>query len=195
MDNAFKSKNQFFEETFSHIYLSDETIKDKEFEKCSFEKCSFIQVNFENCKFIDCVFFECVLSAVKPFNSSFSEVKFKDSKVIGVDWTKAKNIRFLDVETSQIDYSNFSFVKLPQLKLKNCVAHEVDFTEADLNEGDFEGTDFERTIFSKTNLTKCNFRKATNYLIDFRNNKVKKAKFSLPEAASLLRILDIDLDY
>ncbi len=188
-------QSSFVEEKISHINLNASVLKDKEFENCTFERCSFVNVIFDNCKFIECKFIECVLSAIKPNNNSFVDITFQDSKVIGVDWTIAKNIRSLSFMKSQLDYSNFSYLKLPKMKLTNCIVHDVDFTETDLTEGDFSGSDFEKTIFSNTNLTKVDFRRASNYAIDFRYNILKKAQFTLPEAANLLNSLDILLEY
>jgi hypothetical protein len=40
----------------------------------------------------------------------------------------------------------------------------------------------------------ADFREAFNYDIDFKFNKLAKAKFSIPEALSLLNSLDIILE-
>ena len=47
--------------------------------------------------------------------------------------------------------------------------------------------------FRQCNLTRANFEEATGYAIDVKLNEVSKARFSLPEAVSLLRSLDIVL--
>ncbi|OGF99571.1 hypothetical protein A2Y99_04365 [Candidatus Gottesmanbacteria bacterium RBG_13_37_7] len=195
MDLLHTNSKSFYKQKFTDLNYSNKIIKNKEFEVCQFEKCSFVDCIFENCRFLDCSFRECILSAISPVNSIFSEVKFIEAKVIGFDWTKAKSVRSLYFEKSIINYSNFTGLKLPDIKLKYCTSNEADFSECDLSNGDFEGTDFERTRFFHTNLTKTNFSKASNYSIDFRVNKIKKAKFSLPEATSLLDCLDIILEY
>jgi fluoroquinolone resistance protein len=81
-----------------------------------------------------------------------------------------------------------------KMKLVNCIANEVDFSESNMTECDFTGTDFAESTFAKTNLTKANFTKAKNYSIDFRTNTLSKTKFSLPEVISLLDILDIIIE-
>lgn len=187
-------KTSFYKKTLKGLIYINQKIKNKEFENCTFEKCRFIECIFENCRFIDCSFLECSISANKPYNSQFTNTSFKDSKIMGFDWTKAKSIYFLSFERCDISYSNFSFLKLPNLKLCECVAKEVNFNEADLTNGVFTKTDFTNTIFSHTNLTKADFRKAFNYGIDINFNILKRAKFSLPEAASLLKSLDIILE-
>ena len=192
--DPFKKSESFYEETFSHVNSTDMVIRDKEFEKCTFRQCSFINCQFVHCKFLDCTFDTSDLSVVKLTDSIFSECVFVNSKAIGIDWTKAKTLRSLSFKSCQLHYSNFSFLKLPQLKLLSCTVHEADFMEANLTEGDFKGTDFTRSRFANTNLTKANFKNAYNYSINFNNNLLTKAKFSLPEAVSLLQSLDIILE-
>jgi len=124
----------------------------------------------------------------------FTNILFKDSKIMGFDWTKTRTARHLAFERCNISYSNFGFMKLKKLKLLECIAEEVNFSETDLSDGIFTKTDFTKSIFSGTNLTKADFRKAYNYGIDFNYNTLKKTRFSLPEAVSLLKSLDIVLD-
>ena len=194
MTSAFNLSN-YYQKVFSDITLSKGSIKDMEFEECRFVKLHLTDFKIERCKFISCSFENCILSALKPYNSTFYEVEFKESKVIGCDWTLAKKVDSLSFSDSQISYSSFRFLKLPKLKLINCQAKEADFTEADLREGDFTLTDFQGAIFHKTNLSKTNFIKAVNYLVDIKSNNISKAKFSFPEAINLLKSLDITVEY
>jgi fluoroquinolone resistance protein len=192
MDELNKT-NVFVNRTFEKLNADDQIVKSKEFERCTFRQCSFVKTSFVLCRFIECTFIECTLSAVVLTNSICSEVKFIDSKVIGIDWTRLKTLTAPQFNNSQLDYCNFRFVKIPKIKMTDCVVHEADFTECDMHESNFRGTDFAGTIFFKTNLAKANFVSAFNYGIDSRANNIKKARFSLPEAASLLRSLEIIL--
>lgn len=67
----------------------------------------------------------------------------------------------------------------------------VNWTEADLAQADCRKTDFSRSRFMHTDLSGADFRDAKNYIIHPALNKLSKAKFSLPEAMSLLYCLDI----
>ncbi len=192
--NVFDNQQQYAEEIFSKRTVGGEHIAKKTFEKCTFEKCRFLECVFTGCKFVDCTFKHSMVSAVKFVDCSFLETSFSDSKVIGVDWTKAAHLRALSFSTCDITLSNFSFLKLPSFVLTDCIAKEVSFLEADCTKANMEGTDFEGCIFSNTNLTSANFKRAFNYSIDFKNNTIKKATFSLPEAAALLRGLDIIIE-
>lgn len=194
MDLLSHKNNSFYKESFVGLTLTNSEIKHKEFEDCGFEKCIFIECVFDSCRFIDSSFIGCSISANKPYNSQFSNITFKDSKIMGFDWTKTKSIRSLSFERCDISYSNFSFIKIPKLKLIESVAKEVNFNATDLTGSIFTKTDFLQSVFSDTNLTNTDFRKAFNYYIDFKFNTIKGAKFSLPEAASLLKSLDIVLE-
>jgi len=194
MNLLSKTPQSFYKEKFVGLTYTNQKIQDKEFENCVFEKCIFIECVFENCRFIDIIFSGCSISANKPYNSQYINVTFKDSKIMGFDWTKVKNVRSITFERCDISYSNFSFVKLPELKLLECISNEVNFNESDLTGGIFTKTDFYKSVFSNTNLSKADFRKAFNYGIDINFNKLTKVKFSLPEATSLLKSLDIILD-
>lgn len=193
--DLFSNGHEYLEgKHFSAVTSTGKSIVDKEFEGCTFEKCIFIETSFIRCHFIDCSFVACSISAPKMTNSIFTNTKFLDSKVMGTDWTKTKTVRLLSFERCDVRYSNFSFMKLPHMILKESVAHECNFADSDLSESNFSKTDFEKSVFSNTNLVKTDFRKAINYGIDVNFNKIRKAKFSLPEAASLLKSFEIELE-
>lgn len=131
--------------------------------------------------------------------SSFSNTVFKESKIIGVNWSEASSVTGsigepLHFSKSIINHSTFSGLNLKKITIKECTAKDVDFRDADLTGSDLRDTDFIDTIFLNTNLTEANFTGAVNYSINATANKIKKAKFSLPEAMSLLYGLNIILD-
>lgn len=189
----FKDK-YYYQVKFDKLISEKEIIGGVEFEDCEFVNCSFVETKFIKCKFITCRYIGCVLSATTPTDSHFVETSFSNSKVIGMDWTKAQRLQDISFDNCQINYSNFRLLKLQKIKIINCEAKETDFTEADLSEGNFTNTDFEKSLFLNTNLSKANFLNAKNYYIDVRCNNIKKAHFSTPEAISLLDSLNIVLD-
>lgn len=193
--NAAFDQSSYYQKTLNNIKALDSVIKNNDFEECVFSKINLTDCKIEKCRFLNCKFENSVLSAIKPINSAFTDIVFKDSKVIGFDWTLAQKIDSLAFANCQINYSNFRFLILAKIKIINCLAKEADFTEADLSEGDFTGTDFEGSRFFKTNLSKTNFQKAKNYFIDIRNNNIKKARFTYPEVIGLLKSMDIIVEY
>jgi uncharacterized protein YjbI with pentapeptide repeats len=130
--------------------------------------------------------------------STFRNTTFKDSKVIGVDWTMASWSKFISFSPVNfyecvIDFSTFIGLSLVKISFKECGVKDVDFSGADLTEADFSKAVLSKSQFRNTNLTQANFEDATDYTIDVTVNMVSKAKFSLPEAISLLRGLEIKL--
>ena len=188
------TKTSYYQEKISKQQLLQETVREIEFEECEFVDCSFVQCKFEKCSFITCTFQSSMLSAIVPTDSRFVDVRFNKCKVIGFDWTKAHHIQDIHFTDCQLNYSNFRMLKLPKMEMSDCEAKELDFTETHLTEANLCGTDFERSIFLKTILTKANFTGAKNYSIDARNNTIRKAKFSLPEALSLLDCFDVVIE-
>src|SRR3990172_12353042 len=188
------SKDAYYQEKLVKLSYTAEKFQSKVFEECEFSNCTFIDCKFEKCKFLNCKFSEYNLSAIVPMNCQFIEVEFSRCKVIGADWTKAQKIQGLNFLECQLNYSNFKLLKLPKIKMVRCEAKEIDFIETDLSEGDFRNTDFEKSTFFKTNLTNADFTGAVNYFIDTKTNVLKKTRFSLPEALSLLDSLDIIIE-
>lgn len=73
-------------------------------------------------------------------------------------------------------------------KLKEC-----HFTNTNLNNADFGKVDLSGTVFHNCDLSKADFTSAVQYDIDPQTNKIKKARFSLPEAVSLLKGFDVTI--
>jgi uncharacterized protein YjbI with pentapeptide repeats len=169
-----------------------------EFYDCTFIRCSLAKAVIRNCRFINCLFQECDLSLVQVPGSAFSVTRFEDSKVMGVDWTQADwaATRLGDpiaFYKCAISHSTFIGLRLRGIQIRDCVAVDVDFREADLSKANFAGTDLSESLFSNTNLTEANLSSARNYRIAPAQNTLKQAKFSFPEAMSLLYSLDIVL--
>jgi len=185
-------------QTFKEIRLEQARLLSNEFHDCTFDRCSFVETTFRSCRFVNCVFMHCDLSLIQLPHCSFAAVRFESSKVIGVNWTRARwpLTRLWDpvcFSKCAISHSTFIGLNLKRIQIQDCVAVDVDFREADLSQADFAGTDLSDSLFLNTNLTKADLSRARNYQIDPSQNIVKGAKFSLPEAMSLLYNLDIAL--
>lgn len=179
---------------FEKIQWLDAVVSGRTFVKCTFSKCQFNGLSFLECSFTDCTFEDCDLSLMKVKGSYFTRLQVNRCKAIGIHWFdvgKPFTIQFTD---SNISYSSFFGKPLKKTKFKNCVAKEVDFSECILSEADFGGTDLEGARFIDCDLSLANFKEARNYHIDIQHNKVKKTKFSLPEALRLLDAFDVVID-
>ncbi|MBN1120829.1 MAG: pentapeptide repeat-containing protein [Anaerolineae bacterium] len=199
MTNLFDSSDEFTGETFKNLALDAITVEEKEFVGCRFVGCTFQETIFRRCRFVDCEFRACDLRMINVADSSFRDVRFEESQVIAIDWTraawgKAGLLNKIGFVRCVLNYSTFVGLSLPELTLIESVARDVDFSETDLSGAKFAKTDLERSRFWNTNLTGADFSGAFNYSIDPANNTIKQARFSLPEAMALLYNLDIDLD-
>ena len=198
MSTGIRSQGHYTDQVFEGLNLEHAQLVASEFYDCTFIGCAFAECVFRTCKFINCIFQRCDLSLVQVPGSIFSRTRFEESKLIGIDWTRGDwaatrlgdPIGFI---TCAISHSTFIGLGLPQIQVRDCTALDVDFREADLSQADFAGTDLSGSLFSNTNLTEADLSAARNYHITPDQNVLKRAKFSLPEAMSLLYSLDIDL--
>jgi fluoroquinolone resistance protein len=161
--------------------------------------CSLLECVFAGCRFADSCFQGCDLSLVQVPATVFSNTRFEESKVIGVDWTQAEwaGVRLgrpISFFRCAISHSTFIGLALKEIVIQECIARDVDFREADLTQADLTHTDFADSLFMDTNLTEADFTQARNYTINASLNVLKKTRFSLPEAMSLLYGLDIILE-
>ena len=76
----------------------------------------------------------------------------------------------------------------------NCQINNSDFYQSDLTGANFSGSDLKDTIFENSRLSEANFVDSKNYRINPFTNKIKNARFSMPEAITLLKSLDIIID-
>lgn len=183
---------------FEEANLNATRIASSIFNDCIFENCSFIEAIFLDCRWVNCKFIDCDMSLLNVPGSMFSGIHFEDSKLIGINWTHGNwETNLLQVPLSfnrcVLNHSTFIGLNLKEIQIKDCIASDVDFREANLTKAFFGGTELSQSLFSKTDLTKADLSRARNYSISPEENTIKGAKFSLPEAMSLLYSLDIEL--
>lgn len=191
-------KNEYWSETFDGIDFSGIELNAKEFDGCTFKDCNFSETIFKRCNFVDCEFTKCNLSVASIEYSKFSEVAFCDSKLVGINWTKAQWSRL--VFNSPVKFykcilndSSFYGLAFQEIVIEECRAMNVDFREGDFSRANFSYTDFGGCLFGKSNLRDVDFSEATNYDIDIYQNTIDGAKFSRFEAVRLLECLPIEL--
>ncbi|MDQ2787279.1 MAG: pentapeptide repeat-containing protein [Chloroflexota bacterium] len=186
--------------TFTALATPAQTFTGIDFAACVFDRCVFTESAFSHCSFTDCRFTGCDLSLARVPGSRFTDTRFDASKLLGVDWTKAGDAviskLFLSVHFDDclLNYATFFGLALRRSRFTDCIAREVDFRDADLTEAVCTTTDFTGSKFHHTNLTKADFRRATGYAINPATNTVTRARFSLPEAVSLLSGFDIVIE-
>jgi len=165
------------------------------YEECHFLNCNFNSVDLSGMTFVSCTFEGCDASLVKLNNTSLQEVKFITCKLLGVQFSDCRKFLLdLDFDNCMIKLARFSGINLKNRHFKNCNLQEADFSEADLSGTFFENCDLLQSTFFHTNLEKANFTSAFNYSINPENNRLRKARFSIPEVTGLLDIYGIEIE-
>lgn len=186
--------------TFSNLRWTEQAVDGAHYDECVFDHCVFNGSSFTHCQFVSCRFVGCDLSNLVVTASRFRDASFESTKLLGIDWTKADAMRDPHANTALrftdcvLDLCNFFGLNLRSARFERCEAAEVTFTEADLRDALFRRTNLARARFHNSNLERADFREAMNYTIDPRANKVKGARFTLPEAVALLRGLDVIIE-
>ena len=196
-----KSGEVYEAQTFDGLSLDEQSIHEVEFIECRFTNCSFRETRFDACKFEDCTFEGCELSLMTVNGNVFKAVVFRKSKLVGVNWTQAawgdakvaSLSEPIELHECSIKYALFMGLNLERIRIEDCSALEADFSEANLAGANLRGTDLAKAIFRNSNLSGANLVGAKNYFIDPNLNDISKARFSLPEAMSLLYGLDIEI--
>jgi uncharacterized protein YjbI with pentapeptide repeats len=193
------SANEYTGLTFKSGDYRNLTLEMAIFSECKFIKCTFRESSLINCKFSHCIFQDCDFGLTKFTHSFFAEIIFKKCQLVGINWTetslnKKNYMKPVDFDECVLNHSTFIGLVLKKLKLSRCIAQNVDFSEVDLSGADCRWSDFTNSRFHHSNLTAADFRGAKNYTIPVLDNVVKKARFSLPEAMSLLDGLEIELN-
>ena len=183
--------------TFKALKQPGVSLQGRKFQYCTFNDCAFTEGQLHACTFMDCTFNNCDLSLCNLRDSAFARVEFVACKLMGVNWAEIDQtnqfFKPFDFLACNLSYGTFIGLELRKIRLTDCTALDADFAEADLTEAICIGTDFNESRFLHTDLSKADFTGAKNYRIVPDLNTLKGAKFSLPEALSLLRNMEIEL--
>lgn len=164
------------------------------FNECTFENCDFSESVLRNTRFCVCNFVNCNLSLIKLDGCRFQDIRFVDCKIVGAEFFKCDRTFFsVNFKNCILQYCNFSDLNMKHTSFSGSKLREGYFTNTILIGANFSDVDLTGTIFHNCDLCKADFSKAIQYNIDPQTNKIKKAKFSLPEAVGLLRAFDITI--
>lgn len=196
--NNIESNQEYFDQIFDRQNLLCAEVRGSVFEECAFNDCDFSASTWVGCKFIDCRFTRCNLSLATLARSRFSNVAFLESKLVGVDWTRAHWPSFeldpgLVFTDCILNDSSFFGLTLKELQLHGCKLHDVDFREGNFSGSLMRDCDFSNSLFMRTDLSKVDFSGSVNLSIDLLANTLTKARISRIEALSLLDSLGIEL--
>jgi uncharacterized protein YjbI with pentapeptide repeats len=171
--NADLSEIEFYNCTFTDCVLQTASLRFSFFEKCRFERCNMTLAEFRGARMVDGA--------------------FKDCKLLGINWGECGGFFRASFTDCLLDEASFANMNLQRMRFTGSTFRGGTFSNTNLSLASFEDCDLEGCRFSNANLYKTDFTTARNYFISAEDNTITKAKFSLPEAVSLLRNFDITL--
>jgi len=182
-------------QTFSKIDFATTPMEKGEYDNCVFSNCNFANADLTEIKFLDTEFIDCNFSNANISMTAFQEITFRDCKMIGLQFEKCNAFGFAaSFENCLLNHCTFYQMKLNRSSFINCQLQGVDFVEADLKSGKIVNCDLLNATFENTNLEKADLRNSINYSINPEINRVKNAKFSLPDVIGLLDKYELDID-
>jgi len=165
------------------------------YEECLFSRGNFANIDLGGVSFRSCMFEDCDLSLVKLKNTGLQAVWFRRCKLLGVQLNECRKILLeTGFEQCMLRLAAFNGLDLRNTKFTGCDLREADFSGADLSGSSFEECDLLGAIFFRTNLESADFRSASNYSIPPGENRLRKARFSLPGVTGLLDSFGIEID-
>jgi uncharacterized protein YjbI with pentapeptide repeats len=186
---------EFEGQTFRKQSLNKVIFTSRIFLECEFEHCDINETDFSNSRFSECKFLQSRISMASLKSCKMQDVSFSESKIVGVDFSECDPLLLsMAFDRCSIQSANFSQMNLRGIGFLKSIVKECRFIETELTAASFKGCDLSGTIFHNTILTEADLTDACNYRIDPMTNKLRKARFSLPEAVTLLEMLQIEIE-
>jgi uncharacterized protein YjbI with pentapeptide repeats len=188
-------KKDYEEETFLSMDFSVLDVCDFCFEDCRFVSCKFRECAMPGAAFRSCSFEGCEFVLTKMDHVTLNGALFSGCKIMGVNFSACDVFGFSpEFSGCIIDSSVFYGNRMRKGRIADCRLVGCDFIECDLKEADFSGSSMERVVFQRCDMERADFRAARGYQIDPASNKLRKARFRLPEAESFLAFLGISIE-
>jgi len=102
----------FIDETFDKKDFEDSPLARGEYENCIFKHCDFSNTDLSEIIFLECEFIDSNLSLVKLTKTAFRDVKFKDSKMLGLHFENCDEFGLsFSFEKCSLNHSSFYQLK------------------------------------------------------------------------------------
>jgi uncharacterized protein YjbI with pentapeptide repeats len=124
----------------------------------------------------------------------FLRVRFRGCRLGGINWSQSRKLEAVSFDSSQLNDGSFLGLRLDGCAFTDCVARGTTFRDANLAKASFRGSNLSMAEFVNCDLRGADFRGATDYALSPVENRVEKARFSLPEAVNLLKGFGIVLE-
>jgi fluoroquinolone resistance protein len=181
--------------TFDRVDFEKHPLRKGEYDTCIFISCDLSNKDLSEMLFIGCEFVHCNLSLATLTRTTLRNIQFKECKMVGLRFDTCNEFGLsFSCEHCVLSHSTFYRTKIRKTTFANSQLDEADFTECDLTGSVFDRCDLKRALFHNTIMEKADFRTSYNYTIDPEVNKIRKARFALPEIVGLLAKYDITID-
>lgn len=181
---------------FTEDNLASLTIEPEyQFEDCEFSGINFTDYKFKATNFTNCIFTNCNLANQDFTNATIRDVQFESCNLMGIDWRILKRLEGPIFNKCKLNFSSFEGRKLKKVKVLDCLAIDVDFSDTDLTDSQFSNTTLSGTNFNRATLVNSDFRSAKDYLFDLRTTKIKGMKLSMPAAINLITVLGAEVEF
>ena len=165
--------------------LRGEDLGRKEFTGCRFVDCKLQETQWRGSRLEDVSFERCDLTRMQPRGMLAHDVAFKDSKLMGVEWTELGQFPRLSFHTCVLEFASFVELALRKAEFVGCKLGEANFLDADLREAKFSGSDLRGSIFRGCKLAKTDFSEAIGVFFDPAENEARGAIVPIETAALL----------
>ncbi|WP_199140369.1 pentapeptide repeat-containing protein [Pedobacter sp. ASV12] len=177
----------YVDQLFEKVPFPATGTRDTQFDGCTFKNCDFTDNDFRGCNFSQCTFEGCNLSMAKFGSIGFDQVRFSHCKMVGADFSNAKDFLFsIDFDNCILDYAAFMKKKNRKSRFDRCSLKGTDFSESDLTLARFDHCDLSGAVFMHTILNEANFVTSHSFIIDPERNQLRKTKFAADGLAGLL---------
>lgn len=184
----------FADVTFADLAIDSADLADKELQRCTFRRCKLTESRWGRVKLEDCVFEGCDLTRMVPRGLALRGVTFKDTRLMGVDWSDIAKLPQVTFEGCDLRYASFVQLRLPATRFVGCIAREANFIEVDLTGADFTDTDLTGSTIQGCTLAKAKLARASGVFFDPQKNKVKGARIGIATAVLLAQSLGLVVD-
>lgn len=162
---------------------------------CRFVRCVLAGADLSSCTFRACEFRGCDCSLAVVEQAGFQDTAFIGCRLQGVQFARCRRVMLsFSFEECMLRMASFSGLKIRGTRFERSLLEEVDFSGADLRGASFGECDLTRSTFFRTNLEHADFRTARNYAFSPEANRLRGARFSMPEVTGLLEGYGLEIE-
>jgi len=187
-------EQEYSSTSFSGLELTEADLSGRSFWDCSFSDCDLSYASLKDASLEGCVFKDCKLANTALDGAKLMNCSFDGCKLVGLRFFTCSAMSFeIHLKDCRLELCNFSDLHMKRSSIVDSSVGECYFQNTFLVEANFSGSRFDGTLFHACDLQRANFLLASGYAIDPTTNKVRKAKFSLPDAVNLLSGFGVDI--